>query len=421
MPKPRKSDQVRCRHFMWRLKLRNHVWYADGRSNTPNPGRHSLGTADKDEAMSLLPELDRVRAEELGIVPRTDRPKELVNPLPMAEGRKLYETYISRPPVTGGVRASTAKRYRTVFDKFLQFAAAKGISIWNVVTVETLTAYAADLQAKDYAYKSQLNELTVLKQAIKWLVQQGHLTDMKPIELKLRKAECEPAYCYRAEEIHAIVELCRSNPDLAWLANVTIGLACTGLRIAEFASIRWADIDFETGRLSLTDETARVVRGDRKRRQTKSSRSRSFPIHPDLLLVLKSMPRIDGYVFHGSRNGRLKPDTVRRVLVREVIMPLTAKYPTPSGEKGFEHGRLHSFRHAFCSTCANSGVPERMVMDWLGHNDSAMIRTYYHLHDAESRRRMNALDFLGGAGGRSDGGDQGVFDKEVPGRAIPGS
>jgi hypothetical protein len=46
-----------------------------------------------------------------------------------------------------------------------------------------------------------------------------------------------------------------------------------------------------------------------------------------------------------------------------------------------------------------------MLMDWLGHQDSAMIRIYYRLHDLESRNRMNSLDFLGGAGGRSDGND----------------
>ena len=34
-----------------------------------------------------------------------------------------------------------------------------------------------------------------------------------------------------------------------------------------------------------------------------------------------------------------------------------------------------------------------------------MIHVYYHLHDAESRRQMNQLDFLGGAGGRSAGHD----------------
>jgi hypothetical protein len=53
-----------------------------------------------------------------------------------------------------------------------------------------------------------------------------------------------------------------------------------------------------------------------------------------------------------------------------------------------------------------------MVMDWLGHADSEMIRHYYHLHDPEAQRRMNDLDFLGGAGGRSAGQTEGNRDKE---------
>jgi integrase len=44
-----------------------------------------------------------------------------------------------------------------------------------------------------------------------------------------------------------------------------------------------------------------------------------------------------------------------------------------------------------------------MVMDWLGHVDSEMVRIYDHLHDREARQQMAGLDFLGGAGGRSAG------------------
>jgi len=31
---------------------------------------------------------------------------------------------------------------------------------------------------------------------------------------------------------------------------------------------------------------------------------------------------------------------------------------------------------------------------------------YYHLHDEEAKRRMDGLDFLGGAGGRSVGDEE---------------
>ncbi len=194
-------------------------------------------------------------------------------------------------------------------------------------------------------------------------------------------------------------------------AYVIVALACTGLRIAELASLRWSDLDLKTGRLKLTDETGRPVKPDNKRRELKSGRSRTFPIHADLLAAIKDLSRRDAFVFHGPRGGRLKPDTVRRILVRDVIEPLAEQFPVADGEKGFRDGRVHSFRHAFCSNCANNGVPERMLMDWLGHANSEMIRCYYHLHNEEAQHRMNQLDFLGGAGGRS-GSDNGDNNKE---------
>ncbi|SFJ27791.1 RNA 3'-terminal phosphate cyclase [Planctomicrobium piriforme] len=62
-----------------------------------------------------------------------------------------------------------------------------------------------------------------------------------------------------------------------------------------------------------------------------------------------------------------------------------------SDQRGFIDGRLHSFRHYFCSTCANAGVKERVLMNWLGHRNSKMVHRYYHLHDDESRRQMKQV------------------------------
>jgi site-specific recombinase XerD len=403
MPKKRTNELIRCIHFSWRFANRDGTWYADGRSNTPDAGRHSLGTEDRADALRSLAELDQLKAEDLGLVPRSQlQPAASTQAfLSLPEGRRLYEQHNGRSRVTGGVRGSTAKRYRTVFDKFTKFATTKGVTVWNGVSADLLNAYAADLECKGHAHKTVHNELTTLKQAMKWLIVAGHLIGMKPIELKLRRAESEAAYCYTAHEVGAMVNHCRAKTELSWLGDVIIGLA------------RWSDIDLANERLTLTDETGRSRRGNHQRRELKSGQSRSFPLHPDFLEVLRQLNQVDRYVFHGPRGGRLKPDTARRVLQREVIEPLADRFPAPEGAKGFSSGRLHSFRHAFCSTCANSGVPERMVMAWLGHHDSEMIRTYYHLHDQQSRREMSRLDFLGGAGGCSAGADHQVDNKEV--------
>jgi integrase len=402
MPRPRQNEIIRCPHFTWRLVSRKCIWYADGRSNTPSAGRHSLGTSDRAEAIRLLSQLDRLRAEELGLAPRSNfQINQIPKSLSLEDGRKLYERHITRPRVAGGVRAATQKRYRTVFDKFEAYSQGRGVTVWNGVSAQLLVDYAAQLECDGYAHKTLVNELTTLKQAIKWLIQEGHLQGMKPIELPLRKAESQPAYCYRGEEVQAMVAHCQAREPLQWLGDVIVALACTGLRIAELSSLRWSDLNMANRRLNLTDESGQPATAGQPRREIKSGRSRSFPIHRDLLAVLEGIARQDRYVFHGPRGGRLKPDTVRRILIREVIAPLTKQFPAADGERGFRHGRLHSFRHYFCSTCANNGVPERMVMDWLGHADSEMIRHYYHLHDEEAQRRMNSLNFLGNASGRS--------------------
>lgn len=59
-------------------------------------------------------------------------------------------------------------------------------------------------------------------------------------------------------------------------------------------------------------------------------------------------------------------------------------------------GRLHSFQHYLCSTCANSGVPELVVMRWLGHTGSRMVKRYDHLHDCAAQEHQQRVDVCAG-------------------------
>ena len=72
--------------------------------------------------------------------------------------------------------------------------------------------------------------------------------------MTIRKQESERAYCYRRDEVQAMLALCRNEANLAWLTGVIVGLACTGLRISELASLRWSDIDLPANFIKLVDE-----------------------------------------------------------------------------------------------------------------------------------------------------------------------
>lgn len=122
MPKKRQNERVQGTYFVWLLGQRNDVWQADGRSNNPNPGRHSLGTKDRAEALRLIKELDLKRAVELGRADRSLLQQEAAALVLLDEGRKKYLDHVARPPVLGGAAPSTAKRYKAVFDKLARFA-----------------------------------------------------------------------------------------------------------------------------------------------------------------------------------------------------------------------------------------------------------------------------------------------------------
>lgn len=391
MAKPREKEQIPCQHFCWLLGTRNGVYFADGRSNQPPLGRHSLTTRDRDEALERLIDLDQNMAAECGLIePLLTIPVE-EDPLTLAEGRAVYEKHTKRPAISGGPRGSTRKRYRAVLDKFLAYMERRGQRYWNDVTRQTLDGYASWLEDEGYAYRTEYLELTTVKQILKHFIDQGLLPQSQRFDYPLQKEDDTNTYCWRPKEVEAILKQCKTR-RLKWMSDILVGLIATGMRISELANLMWKDVDLDSGMIHLKDESRQGRSVARNRRTTKSGKSRSFPIHPMLHNALNDIPRNpDGLVFHGPLGGKVKPDTIRNIFVREILLPLAERYPSTPDEIGFKDGRLHSFRHYFCSVCANNGTPERVLMNWLGHSSSRMVKRYYHLHDEESQKQMQRI------------------------------
>ncbi|MFL5330047.1 MAG: tyrosine-type recombinase/integrase [Gemmataceae bacterium] len=396
MPKKPKKELVLGRHFRWMLGRRARgVWYADGRSNPIDVGRHSLGTRDRDEALQALKRLDLERAVRFGVAPASILAASNEALLSLERGAQLYLDHARRPKVAGGVSDTSYKRYRAPLEKFVPFCRDLNIHFWNAVTRPTLEGYAAWLDDEGYEFSTEYFELTQIKTAMKWLEREKYLPASCLFHFPLRKPQGTTTYCYRQVEVAAILEVCSKQTDLLWLGDVILTLIYTGLRIQELSDLRWSDFDFESKitMLRLPDTSRQGTKDERRQaRTTKSGRDRALPIHDKVLARLQQMSHHpDGLVFHGPLGGLLKPDTVRNVLVREVLMPLSKRFPSRAGEQGIADGRLHSFRHYFCSWCANQGVTEQTLMRWLGHVDSKMVKRYFHLHDEVSQQEMRKL------------------------------
>lgn len=390
---------IRCRYFSWRLSLRKGIWQADGRSFNGIAAlkRYSLETSDRDRAIENLHYLDKIRAVELRLAPRSVLEPGEAAVLTLEDGRDLYMKHVTRPSIVGGASPAAAKRYRPVFDKFIEYAKSLGITSWQAVTTDVAERYAGWLEDNDYEYGTEYLELTTLKSVNKWMIDEGLIPPTCRIKMRLEKPSDTTTYCYTADEVSAMLEHCDRDPSLRWIGDVITLLAHTGMRISELASARWEDIRGDYDTWEIPDHSRTGTAKQRKGGRTnKGRRSRRVPVHPrvrDVLVRLRDQRRKDGYIIGGSAGGKLKPDRVRIILERDVLQPVSVKITPRLDGSTIVDGKLHSFRHFFCSTCASNGVPERVLMSWLGHADSRMIRRYYHLHDEESRRQMQALRF----------------------------
>ena len=142
--------------------------------------------------------------------------------------------------------------------------------------------------------------------------------------------------------------------------------ALTGLRISEVCAVRWEHVDFESGRVTLTD--------------TKTGRR----VHhvPDAALdVLRGVPRInDEWAFSTGRSHV----TYRHV---RVVFAQAAELA------GLSDVRLHDLRRGFMTSAAAAGVGAHVLRDLLGHKSSAQADHYVRTVGApvaDARRAVGA-------------------------------
>lgn len=393
--KKKQSDLINCEYFAWRLRNRKGVFYADGRFGKFNRGKHSLGTKDRDEALENLKQLDRYMAVKFGLV--SELHPIAGEDIPIQSGWDRYIEHCARPEVMGGTCESSRKRYRTIAKKFTKFCEEQRIIRWQDVDKNVLNDYVNWPKLNIKSEWSYFSELTVLKVVSNFLIESGRLPEQCRIRLRLSKPRGTNRYCFKREEVQAMIEHCMANPSLHWIRAIIVGLACTGLRISELLGLRWSDIDVDSQTILLSDERASGKKRElNSARRLKGRRSRRLPIHPKLWDLLSKMQSgAGGLVFRGSSGQQLAYSTVYNAFIDEVIQTIKNRFPTPSGEVGFQDGRFHGFRHFFCSEASRCGVTEGELMEWLGHRESEMVAHYRHLRADDSQRRMQGISFFG--------------------------
>lgn len=141
-------------------------------------------------------------------------------------------------------------------------------------------------------------------------------------------------------------------------AFIRLALA-TGMRKGAIIGLRWDDIDFERGYITLRGEEA------------KNDKTAKIPLNTAARAILKKVSRTESvYVFPG-RNGNKRSD------FRRVARRVKEKAGLPQGFRP-----LHGLRHTFASYLASSGeVTLYTIQRLLTHSTPQTTQRYAHLAD----------------------------------------
>ena len=264
------------------------------------------------------------------------------------------------------VAPKTIWKYNADLDKLKRFCEEHGIKLARLFGEEDLFRYRQWLMDQDYAPKTVQGAVVLAQQVFKWAWRRKILRDYPLVGVSLPKAKARPQPCFTSEQVDQLIVKSKGEEKTAFAM-----MAYAGLRIGEVEQIRWEDIRSDGGKPMMLH-----IRRGGSNGTTKDKDDRFIPVHPT---IAEHLP---------SRNGGgtvFKTITERRLLKRIKQLCEQCEFENPKQYK------LHSFRHHFASLCANHNVAYRKALAWLGHSSSEMLDLYYHLHDDDSQKAMQAL------------------------------
>lgn len=287
---------------------------------------------------------------------------------------KAIEAYIEFL-VTNNRARRTVTRYTGELNTFAAFAAGQNVRNLAQVSVSLFDAYRAH-RAKDHDPATVYHESVVIKQLLKWAKKRDLILSNPIADYELDKPRPKEKKAPSLEQVNRILQQCTPR------RRAEIGmLAFSGMRSGEAQGLKRASVNLKDGWLDIVDQ----VDGPTKT----ASSVRSVPIPPRLLKLLRALPKHDRELFFVAEPSGRYPDGGQPINTKR----LNEYFKAAAARAGIEGFTCHSLRHFFKTFCINEGVPREMVDRWQGHADGSVSGRYYHVDDADSKKRMDSVPF----------------------------
>lgn len=227
----------------------------------------------------------------------------------------------------------------------------------------------------DISAASRCKRYRHLRVFVNWALKNEYIKRNPIRDLKKPKQEKkEPAFLspedldklLQETEKHGqtVEDVAGRSPDVQWLIDTIKIAVCTGLRRGELVNLRWEDIDFEAGFLTVRN---------RAEFRSKSGHERRVPLAGDALKVLR------------RRHSELNPGGSDPVIVDRDGEPVKPDRITKRFKAMVQKAELddrlhfHSLRHTCASWLSMKGVPLRTIQAIMGHSEISVTERYSHL------------------------------------------
>jgi len=171
----------------------------------------------------------------------------------------------------------------------------------------------------------------------------------------------------------------------------------TGMRPSEYLALKWQDIDWDRGTVSVVRTLERSA-GCWRFAETKRARSRRIIKFQDW--VLETLKNLQAKTIRPS--GCSWPDNSELVFTSPAGRPmysdkLAKRFKAILGQNGLPMIRLYDLRHTAATLALSAGVPTKVVAEQLGHASAAFtLDVYSHLlphMQQEAAARVEGLLF----------------------------
>jgi integrase len=240
--------------------------------------------------------------------------------------------------------------------------------------------YMAGRKTQGMSSRSINLEIVTLRNVLRHAIAEGLLPDLQIEGVEWLHQESKKRRLVSQAEIERVCKAAVAHVPFTgqMLADFIRLMAYAGGRWTETLRVRWADVDFERGQLTIGSDN-----------QTKNRKSRVVDFNDKLKAHLADMVKRrqpdSEFLFPSPRRGE---SDVPTVTLNKALTVARAK----SGVNDFT---CHLCRHFFISYCVMSGIDYMTIARWVGHQDGGVLigKVYGHLANEHTKAMAERVNF----------------------------